>query len=174
MKKNNQKGFMLVEAFIVSTFVLGVLVFMFVQMRTISNGYDRSFSYNTIPGIYITSEIAKFVTNHNYERIKLEIDDRVGDSFVIMGKDYYSNYQSDVNLVWNEMLEHANVKTVVVTEENCSELKQSGTNLLDSKFKKYIKSLKVENIETLYRIIIEFNDNTYASVMLPTEVEEES
>ena len=61
MKKDNQKGFVLAETFIVSTFVLGVLVVLFLQIKTVINGYDRSFTYNTITGIYNTSEIKKYV-----------------------------------------------------------------------------------------------------------------
>lgn len=173
MKKNNQKGFMLVEAFIVSTFVIGILVFMFVQIRTITNGYNRSFSYNTIPGIYIANEIGKFVINNDYEDIKLEVDNASGDGYIIIGTDEYINPYSVLNDTWIEMVNNVNVKSVVITREDAAKLKATTDEQLSSKFKQYIKALKVDNISGLYRILVEFNDETYASIILPASVEEE-
>lgn len=167
MKKNNQKGFMLAEAFIVSTVVLGVLVFMFIQIRTIITGFDRSFSYDTVPGIYIANEFSKFIKNIDYSTTKDRIN---ANGYVVKGKDAYSayvnNYGVDVNESWNSMITSANVKTIIICKENAIEVKNAFEGTFSTKFTEYIKHLKVDDVNDEYRIIIEFNDNTYASIRM--------
>lgn len=163
MQKSNQKGFMLVEAFIVSTFVLGVLVFMFIQLRTVVNGYDRSFSYNTVSGIYIANEIGKFVANFDYENTKQTVDNA---GYVIKNIDSYSKFDSAVSDTWNAMLQDANVKTVIIATEDATILKEAKNGQISSKLEDYIDYLNVGNLTNRYRIIVEFNDETFASVKL--------
>lgn len=144
MKKNNQKGFVLAEAFIVSTFVLGVLVFMFLQIRTIINGYDKSFSYNTVPGIYTAREIKKFIQrNYNYH------SEDSGD-YVIL---------DSTNSDYTDIFKVSNVKTVVITKEDLTALETNAT--LSPKFQNYIKTLADSNG---YQFIVEFNDDTFATI----------
>jgi len=157
MKKNNQKGFMLVEAFIVSTIVLGVLVFMFVQIRTIVNGFDKSFSYNTVPGIYITNELSKFIDENGYDTTL------VGSSgYILKGYDGYTEMGSVTNDIWNEMLKNGNVKNVIISDYTMSALKTSAS--IANNLKEYVSSLPVDINDQDDRIIIEFNDETYASL----------
>ena len=158
MKKINQKGFMLVEAFIVSTIVLAVLVFMFIQIRTIVNGFNKSFSYNTIPGIYIANELGQFITTYDYK-------DAVDTNGYVLHNEIFEDYDKEYNL-WNEMLNNANVKNLIVSKGNLDSLKQSTNALFSVELINYVNSLNVEEPIDDYRIIVEFNDNTYASVRL--------
>ena len=186
MKKNNQKGFMLVEAFVVSAFVLGVLVFMFIQLKTVVNGFDRSFTYKTISGIYTANELGDFITQYDYENIKLLVDQ---NGYANVGSKYYDNYDVDktnignpIGMLWSEMLLNANVKTIIVAHENIEMLKENYINVNlhfpewetdvtiqkpSSKFTNYINSLKIDNLVGRYRVIVEYNDETFASVKLP-------
>lgn len=163
MKKNNQKGFMLVEAFIVSTIVLGVLVFMFVQIRTVINGFDRSFAYNTVPGIYITNELGKFVTQYDYENIKQKV---YNNGYILRNKDSYKEFDVSINDTWNEMLKNSDVKNIIIAEENLRRLKDVTDGTFSPKLEDYIDTISVDNLVGQYRIIVEFNDDTYASVKL--------
>lgn len=64
MKK---KGFMLAEVLIVSTILVGTLSFMYVQLRTLTINYNKSFKYNTVDGLYGARIIKDFLTNEtNY------------------------------------------------------------------------------------------------------------
>lgn len=62
MKK---KGFMLAEVLIVSTLLIGVMVFMYTQIRTLTINYNRSFTYNTVDGLYGARVIKDFLANEN-------------------------------------------------------------------------------------------------------------
>ena len=44
MKKNN-RGFTLVETLVVSSFIVGILVFLFAQFSKLKKSYDASFEY---------------------------------------------------------------------------------------------------------------------------------
>ena len=64
MKKRN-KGFMLIETLVVSTFIISTLIYLYVQFTNLKKSYDISFRYDTIPGLYSAKEIDKFI-NNNY------------------------------------------------------------------------------------------------------------
>lgn len=162
MKKSNQKGFMLAEAFIVSTFVLGVLVFMFVQIKSIINGFDKSFTYNTVSNIYKTEEIGKYIKANDYSNIISIVDI---NQYLIL--DDSSNYLPG-NTSWHNLKENAKVKTIIISKENAEELKKT-TNTdekISNKLRNFIKYLKVDNSTSQYRIIIEFTDDTFGSIKL--------
>lgn len=160
MKKNSQKGFMLAEAFIVSTFVLGVLVFMFIQIRTIITGFDRSFTYDTVPGMYITNELVKFIKDNDYNNTLNTVD---STGYILKNVDSYSG---DVNFVWNNILKNGNIKNVIVCKENAAKIKNDTTGIFSKKLIEYTKTLRVDNYANVYRVIVEFNDETYASVQM--------
>lgn len=147
MKKNNQRGFVLAEAFIVSTFVLAILVFMFLQIKTIINGYDKSFSYNTIPGIYNSREMKKFIEKNNYN----ELLETVGvNGYVILESSDYT---------YSKIFKHSNVKTVIITKGDLKNIKNNVK--LSQKLQNYIKTL-VPSDENQF--IFEYNDDTFATI----------
>ena len=149
MKKDNQKGFVLAETFMVSTFVLGVLVVLFLQIKTVINGYNRSFTYNTVTGIYNIREIKKYIQNNDYLTILSNVDN---NSYVILNSSYDNNRYADI-------FKASNVKTLVISKGNLTKLKENQS--LSSRFQKYIKTLASSNG---YQFIIEFNDDTFAAI----------
>lgn len=169
MKKGNQKGFMLAEAFIISTVVLSILIFMFIQIRTITNGFNRSFSYNTVSGIYIANEMGDFIRNNNYEGIMEFVDDYgyfdLSTEYLVSDKELDS-YNIMIGNTWKKLLSSTNVKKLIVSKEPMVELKSSTDEGISKNFINFINSIPVENYEFSYRIIIEYNDYTYASVRL--------
>ena len=52
MKKNNQRGFVLVEAIVVAVFVLSLFTFLFVNVVPLVGMYERRLNYDTIDGVY--------------------------------------------------------------------------------------------------------------------------
>lgn len=147
MKKNYQRGFVLAEAFIVSTFVLGVLVFMFLQIKTIINGYDKSFTYNTITGIYQAREVKKFIEDNDYVTLIEQINEH---DFIVL---------DNTNTTYTNIFNIANIKTVVISKGDLSSLKMESS--LSPKFKNYIKTLANTDY---YKLIFEFNDDTFATI----------
>lgn len=141
--KKNDRGFLLAEVFIVSSFVLGVLVYMFIQINSIMKNYNRSFSYDTVQGLYITNEVMNYVkTTEDPNKIE----------------DACNNYEIlELN---DEIKSAANIKTVILG--NLSSLKKvNNDDYITPKAQDYIK---YNSEKSNCILLLEFNDDTYASL----------
>lgn len=149
MKKNN-KGFMLAEVFIVSSFVLGVLVYMFIQTNSIIRNFNRSFSYNTVSGLYITNEVAKYVKKNDT-----------------------NNYCTGVNIIkyednntWNNLKKSSNINTVIIGNLNDIKANATSKTEISPKAQDFIKFLEEKDKCV---IIIEFDDKTVSADSKPVD-----
>ena len=148
MKKNN-KGFMLAEVFIVSSFVLGVLVYMFIQTNSIMRNFNRSFSYNTVSGLYITNEVAKYIKKNDTN------DYCTGVNII--------NYSDDT---WNNLKKSSNINTVIIGNLNDIKANVTSTNGISPKAQDFIKFLEEKDKCV---IIIEFDDKTGSTDSKPVD-----
>lgn len=146
MKKNN-KGFLLAEVFIVSSFVLGVLVYMFIQINSIMKNYNRSFSYDTIQGLYTANEIMNY--------LKMRDSNLESNSC--------NNYQIiNLNDEFGENIKKkANIKTIIIGNTIYMKENIANDTSVTPKTKDYIKYINEKNNCIL---LLEFNDETYASL----------
>lgn len=165
MKKNNQ-GFMLVEALVMSMVIIGVLIYMFIQFQIISRNYDKSFSYNSVTNLYFTNEIKNYLKiNDTLTEIKNDIDN-AQKKYVIVYQNNSWNISDYNTSIGNNLISKANIKTIVVANESLSEFKTERTVGFSEKMNDFIHYVKVDKQEEFYRIIIEFNDDTYASLKI--------
>ena len=65
MNKKNNKGFLLSESLIVSTFVLTVLIFLFTQFKNVIVSQKRSYTYNNVEDIYNLGSMNDFLSINN-------------------------------------------------------------------------------------------------------------
>lgn len=157
MKKNNQ-GFMLVEALIMSMIVIGTLTFMYIQFQNISKSYEKSFTYNTVTNLYITNEVKMYLIDNNLlDNYENEVDNNTSKYIEI-------NDISESN--FNELKNKGKIKTILLTDEPLSYLKGRRTNTLSEKFNDFISYVKVDKEDQKYRLLIEFTDDTYASLKI--------
>jgi len=161
MKKMNNKGFMLIETLIVATFLVTTLLFIYVQFNNITRTYNNSFKYNTVNGMYNVKNIIQYINNDGIDNLKNTL---VGDNI------YYIDITSCPNTYFSEteycniLMNASNVKTVLFTNENLVTLKNN-TDGLNQTMIDFINYINYETT-TGYRIIIEFNDNTFASLKI--------
>lgn len=159
MKKMNNKGFMLTETLIVATFLVTTLLFIYIQFNNITRTYDTSFKYNTVNGMYNAKNIIQYINDDGINNLKTALNQE---------GIYYINMTNCSNSYFSEaeycsiLMEAANVKTVLFTNENLTNLKNNVTEL-DQTLLDFINYINYENIEG-YRIIIEFNDDTFATL----------
>lgn len=69
MKKDN-RGFLLAESLIVSTFVLTIIVFLFTQFKNVVVNQKRSYTYNNVEDIYTLGALSDFLKANNVELTK--------------------------------------------------------------------------------------------------------
>lgn len=97
--KKNEKGFTLLETLVVSTFVVGTIVFLFSQFVVIKKNYTRSLKYDNVDDIYIAKNLKQFFEIVDIQGRNQTIRDyAIG---TIQGSSTGDSAQSYVNLVNN-------------------------------------------------------------------------
>ena len=154
MKKKS--GFMLFETLIVSTLILGTLVFLYVQLTSIKKSYNRGFKYDTVEGLYKADQIANYLETTGYSNIK-----------TAMGENTYIDITNCVysTTLCNKLIKEEDVKQVLFLNQDITSFKENLNEInLNKNLKKYIKQLKNTKKRYDYRLIVEYKDGTYASV----------
>lgn len=177
--KKIKKGFMLVETLVVSIFILSTLVFLFVQFQTIKKSYEKSFTYNTVGGLYAASNVAKYLSSEGFSRISYDL--------AFSGSRFLSFYDSDPTIAdgcqekyvtetayCNNLMEQLNIKSVIFTKENLGNLnnkieewtsKKEKPEALSNRMIDFIKTISYDGLPTYYRLIIEFKDDSFATII---------
>ena len=161
MKKSN-KGFTLIETLIVSTFVVVTLTYLFIQINYTLTNYDITFRYDSITGIYNTNVITEYLKQNGYQNLINLISTNGYVDITIS-----SNVNGD-STYYNLIIDKTNIKTILFTSEDMIQIKE---NIKDSSYseelKRYIEKKDTNSLLTnRYIVIIEFNDNTFASARI--------
>lgn len=173
MKKLDSKGFLLTELLVTATLVSTVLIFLYTQFYTIKRSYDTSFKYNTVNGLYALSNVRSFLEENDIYILTQGLNTT---SYVDLKND---NLQTANTTYFNELMTGLNIKYLIFTNQNIDNLinqinngtaLNSDTNEYED-LKKFIKRIDFDNKDTNnnYRIIAEFNDNTFASILVGGE-----
>ena len=160
--KKNDRGFMLVEFLVVSIFVLGTHIFLTIQFNNINRSYNRSFKYNTVPGIYAANNVKNMLLKDGYEDIlNYKTNNNLNYvDFTTCPVEYFSDKD-----FCSSLLLDSNIKTVIFTSEDLSEFKNdTNYNKYSEGFRTYISSLNSNAASTKMLVILEFKDDTYASL----------
>lgn len=180
MKKKNNQGFLLVETLIVSTFIASTMIFIFVQFRRINTEYNRSFTYNTVEGIYATKEMNKFILNNGYARIVEYMSGRTQNGETAKPELYAEIYNEthgcsslyvyEVDYC-NRLMKDLNAKQVIVTASDLTDFrnKLDSYDEFDTNMKRFMKYIKFDTGDAEIgrrRTIVSFKDNTYATLKL--------
>lgn len=173
MKKLDSKGFLLTELLVTATLVSTVLIFLYTQFYTIKRSYDTSFKYNTVNGLYALSNVRSFLEENDIYILTQGLNTT---SYIDLKND---NLQTADTTYFNELMTGLNIKSLIFTNQNIDNLinqinngtaLNSDTNEYED-LKKFIKRIDFDNKDTSnnYRIIAEFNDNTFASILVGGE-----
>ena len=169
MKKISNKGFMLVETLVVTSFVAGVLIFMYIQFTNLSNKYNESYDYNTVEGLYSLENIKEYIEEDQTLLIYADNFQAEGNPIdpgtAIDITECSSEYFSDINYC-SLLFELENIEEIYLT---CSWFDKN--SILDiysfsSETKKFINKIKIDESDTGYRLIAKFTDGTFATIRL--------
>ena len=152
MKKTNNKGFMLVETLIVTTFVAGVLIFLYIQFSTLNNSYNNYFDYNSTEKLYALEDIKNYIQNDsNISNIPNLIKDsgyiEITDCEIFIDKNFCLKLLEleDINKLY---LIHNNILSTTLSMEDIDALN-------------FFKATKSTN-NSIYILIGKFNDGSYS------------
>lgn len=190
MKKNNKKGFVLAESIVVGVFLLGLLSILILNVIPLMGDYERVAKYDNLDRKYDINLIRKMLLESN------QVEKDKGESGVlgqyqitygsVVGYLGYSNTDTlceELDTYSNyckALFSSLNVKTVILSIYNITKLKEASLNgsiEVSRGLKEYIKYLPSDAmISTNYakfknykKLIVEFNDNTYACIEVPYE-----
>lgn len=173
MKKIDNKGFLLTELLVTATLVSTVLIFLYTQFYTIKRSYDTSFKYNTVNGLYALDNIRDFLEENDIYILTQGLNTT---SYIDLVE---NNLQTTNETYFNTLIQGLNIKYLLFTNQNIEGLIRqinNGTALTSDTngyedLKKFIKRIDYDSSDTSnnYRIIAEFNDNTFASILVGGE-----
>lgn len=157
MKKKLSGGFVLVETLIVTTFVAGVLIFLFIQLITLSNNYDNSYKYNTVEELYLLRNIKDYILKdlNSLDLIKSEVDEKGLVEITDCSMFEEVNYCS-------KLIELSNIKTIFITQNYIDKTLFTDYN---DELKNFVNRINGEG-ENKYRILAEFNNSRYATIRI--------
>lgn len=167
--KKNEKGFMLFETLVVSTFVLGTLIFLYVQFSAIKRNYDITFRYNTVQDLYYIKNISDLLITDGYQDLVDALEASENGYIDISEKNYYSHPEYNLSSFYHDILDSIGVKTIIFTSGDISKLRlyiKNIDNEYSNDFKQFILSRELVNESSYNRLIVEFNDDTYAEITI--------
>ncbi len=154
--KKNSKGFMLVETLVATTIIVSALLFLYIQYSTITNNYNESFTYNTTNGLYSAYNIKNYILEDGYENLVSELSDEEYIDITSCQDDYFDDEDYCLSLVAN-----MNIVKLLFTFENVENIDYN----VNDKFKKFINKIVFDDTGE-YRLLIQFRDNTFATILL--------
>ena len=157
MKKNNY-GFMLIETLLVSTFVLGVLTYLYLQFSALKRSYDDSFKYDTVPSLYGVRNINQYIVqNGGYDSIKNNIN--------TLG---YTEYECTTNACTNLFNELETEKIYFVNDSIFKNNVNINTVIFsdDDELYHFAKKIAYSTNSGDYHLIVKYRNGTFATISI--------
>ena len=164
MKKNKKRGFILAETIVISTVVMASLVFIYVQFNSVNNGFNRTFKYNSVNNLYLTNEVKKFIINSGIDTLTPSLDDNTVDYIDLStcSNDYFIEY-----IYCQTLFDNIKAKKIILTNSDVTNFKDKvdSVGTISPGLANFIKTINSSNTGS-YRIIIEFESDTYATLQI--------
>lgn len=155
MKKVNNLGYMLVETLVVSLFVCGMLIFLYVQFNNLNNNYNESFVVNMPEDLYSLENIKNYIISEN--NILNYIDENIDSVDIVDLKNYCT---TNAITYCNKLIDYENLDNILITKSDTSNIDFTFYN---NKMINFTKKIQSEGNEK-YRLIGEFSSNRFATI----------
>lgn len=155
MKKIDNKGFMLAETLIVTTFVAGVLIFLFIQFSTLNSSYNEYFVYNPTESLYSLNQVKNYIKTDTL--LMDSIQDNIDSNNYLEISDCSLAGNTDYCLKLFELIE---VNKIYVLYNSSS---YNSLNISDVGVNKFLNKISNTGSEN-YRLVASFDNGTFATV----------
>ena len=161
MKMNN-KGFLLVESLVVSTFVLTVLMLLYLQFNNLMTNHKKSYTYNSVENIYNLGSMADFLKNTGQD-VTLKTSLGSQHYIVLYNRSNCVNLPNSTTIpTCNNLAANMNLKYMIYTDSDISSLKnyvKNSNDALKQDMKDFITKMDATKIEGKGRLIAKFGDS---------------
>lgn len=158
MKKNDQKGFMLVETLVVTTFIAGVFIFLFIQFSNLNKSYKFSFKYDTVEGKYALEDVLDYLKNETRFTSKIDL--------YMSSNEYIDITECSNDLFINvsyckKLLSLENINKVIISNNG---FKPQEESQLSENIKEYFNKINKKNENSFnYYVVIELKNGDVIS-----------
>lgn len=167
----NRKGFVLVESIVTAAFVLGMFVFIFLNIMPIIANYDRDKRYDSISSIYDIHMIKKMILKSE-ETKRVNLVSLPSSGYLLYDNDDICSFVNDFNYC-KKLLSRSylDVSRIIITEYDSTRIKAAKNNF-NRQMSEYIKGMQKynntseEDYDYKRRIIVQFNDGRIANSSL--------
>lgn len=182
--KKREKGFMLVETLVVSTMVSTILVILYLQFNTIVRNFNKDFHYNSVNDLYAVQSMKKMILNDNNGNFYTNLKNILANNLRYNGQ-YFLEIRTDCNAssgnvyrldstcaTFNRLTNFYQAKRIIFTMEAANLKDTDYNNINNVQLEKFIKDInesqkKLDNsTANNYRIIVEFANNSYATLKM--------
>lgn len=171
MKKNN-RGFLLAESLVVSTFVLTILILLYIQFNNLTTNYKNSYNYNNVESIYDLSSVSNYLLTNNYN-----LSDQLTESkpYVIVYKDGSCNMDAGIiDSFCDNLISQMDAKTVIYTSSDISAIQkyvsENDDSNINQKLREFISRVETNTVQNKGRLFAEFNNGTFATIAMDNTV----
>ena len=170
----NNKGFLLAESLVVSTFVLTVLIFLFVQYQNLMTTYKNNTDYNNPEAIYNLGSASEYFSADNSKLVSLS--NNLGSNAYIKVYDKNSGCNASLGLgtFCDSLFAATGAKKVIYTSSNLTTLKNyiknNSDNYLNQSLRDFIKRLDADEIDGKGRLIAQFDNGYFATIAINTSL----
>ena len=167
MKKNN-RGFLLAESLVVSTFVLTVLILLYIQFNNLTTNYKNSYNYNNVESIYDLSSVSNYLLTNNYN-----LSDQLTASkpYVVVYKNGSCNMDAGIiDTFCDNLINNMDAKTVIYTSSDISAIQkyvsENDDSNINQKLREFISRVETNTVKNKGRLFAEFNNGNYATIAM--------
>ena len=170
MKKNN-RGFLLAESLVVSTFVLTILILLYIQFNNLTTNYKNSYNYNNVESIYDLSSVSNYLLTNNYN-----LSDQLTESkpYVIVYNDGSCNMDAGIiDSFCDNLISQMDAKTVIYTSSDISAIQkyvsENDDSNINQSLREFISRVETNTVQNKGRLFAEFNNGTFATIAMDNE-----
>lgn len=161
MKKRSNMGYMLVETLIVTVFVAGVLIFLFVQFSKLNNSYDEYYIYNNTEDLYALADIKNFIENDS--KATTYINTNMNTLKYIDITDCSSNIFTNTSYCL-KLLDYEKIEKIYIT---FNPITMNDIDITEDDIVKFMNKISNDGTEP-YRIVAKFDQDRFATIRLET------
>ena len=169
MKKVDNKGFLLSEALIVSTFVLTVIALIFVQFKGVMVNFKKQYTYNNVENIYSLGALAEFFTKNN-----VAIS---GNNIMIFTGGASGSCTTNVNSTYKNMCTDIAKKIgadyIFYTDSDIETVKTTlnAGSSYNQELRDFAEKIKTDSVTGRKRLIAKFTNGSFSTVIIPDKVD---
>ena len=159
MKKINNQGFFLIETIAIVGIVVTILVMLYSQISITQKNYQLNSKYNTSETIHAAKTIQEYF---NQEGITSLISDLSTNPILDI-----TSYEFDTTGYYEQLIDDLDINKIYFSVYDISPVINNYiTYNIDSGMLRFLRSLRVSDTSSSYRIIMSFSNGEYSSLIL--------